>query len=99
MFILIIVVLWTLPVAGMIILIQRKFPGLENPAWGGPIGAAIGALYVVALTFLVGPQAVDVPFLPLTMTVGTAVGAAALFREARPTFRRWSVAVCLLVIL
>jgi len=44
-------------------------------------------------------QAVDVPFLPLTMTVGTTVGAATLSREAKPTFRRWSGAVCLFVIL
>jgi hypothetical protein len=86
----------------MIVLIQRKFAGLGNPAWGGPIGAVIGALYTVALAFLVGPsiQAVDVPFLPLAMTVGTAVGAAALTRETRPTSRRWwSVALCLSIIL
>jgi hypothetical protein len=98
----IIEVLWTLPVVAMMILMQKKFAGLENPAWGSPIGAVIGALYAVALAFFVGPsiQAVDVPFLPLTMTVGTAVGAAALSREARPTSRRWwSVALCLAVIL
>ena len=94
--------LWTLPVVGLMILMQKKFAGLENPAWGGPIGAVTGALYALALAFLVGPsiQAVDVPFLPLTMTVGTAVGAAAFFREARPTSRRWwSIALCLSVIL
>jgi hypothetical protein len=96
--------LWTLPVAGLMILMQKKFAQLKNSAWASPIGALVGALYAVALAFLVGPsiQAVDVPFLPLTMTVGTAVtavGAAALSREARPTFRRWSGAVCLLVIL
>jgi hypothetical protein len=98
---LIIELLWTLPVAGLMILMQKKFAQLKNSAWAGPIGALVGALYAVALAFLVGPsiQAVDVPFLPLTMTVGAAVGAATLFREARPTFRRWSVAVCLLVIL
>ena len=93
--------LWTLPAAGLMILMRKKFAQLKNSAWAGPIGALIGALYAVALTFLVGSsiQVVDVPFLPLTMTVGTAVGAAALSREARPTFRRWSGAVCLLVIL
>jgi len=83
------------------ILIRKKFAQLKDSAWAGPIGALVGALYAVALTFLVGPsiQAVDVPFLPLTMTVGTAVGAATLSREAKPTFRRWSGAVCLFVIL
>jgi hypothetical protein len=98
---LIIELLWTLPAAGLMILMRKKFAQLKNSAWAGPIGALIGALYAVALTFLVGPsiQVVDVPFLPLTMTVGTAVGAAALSREARPTFRRGSGAVCLLVIL
>ena len=98
---LIIELLWTLPAAGLMILMRKKFAQLKNSAWAGPIGALIGALYAVALTFLVGPsiQVVEVPFLPLTMTVGTAVGAAALSREARPTFRRGSGAVCLLVIL
>src|SRR5258708_35222208 len=93
--------LWTVPAAGLMIRMRKKFAQLKNSAWAGPIGALIGALYAVALTFLVGPsiQVVDVPFLPLTMTVGTLVGAAAPSREARPTFRRWSGAVCLLVIL
>src|SRR5580765_8105554 len=83
------------------ILMQKKFAQLKNSAWAGPIGALVGALYCVALTFALGPsiQAVDVPFLPLTMTVGAAAGTAALSRAARPTFRRWPVAVCLLVIL
>ncbi len=98
---LIIELLWTLPAAGLMILMRKKFANLRDSAWAGPVGALVGALYAVALTFLVGPsiQALDVPFLPLTMTVGTAVGAAALSRETRPTFRRWSGAVCLLVIL
>jgi hypothetical protein len=93
--------LWTLPAAGLMILIRKKFAQLKDSAWAGPIGALVGALYAVALSFLVGPsiQAVDVPFLPLTMTVGTAVGAVTLSKEARPSFRRWSGAVCLLVIL
>jgi hypothetical protein len=93
--------LWTLPAAGLVILLQLKFSQLKNSAWAGPIGALVGALYCVALSFLVGPsiQAVDVPFLPLTMTVGTVVGTVALSRAAMPTFRKWSVAVCLLVIL
>ena len=83
------------------ILVRKKFAQLGNPAWAGPIGALLGALYAVALTFLVGPsiQAVDVPFLPLTMTVGTTVGTAALSREARTTSRRWSVALCIVFIL
>jgi hypothetical protein len=102
---LIIEVLWTLPVAGLMILMRKKFAGLKNPARGGPIGvvigAMIGALYAVLLSLLVGPstQAVDVPFLPLTMTAGTAVGASVFSREARSTSRRWSVALCLSVIL
>lgn len=95
--------LWTLPLAGLTILGGKKFAGLKNPAWGGPIGAAIGALYAVLLSLLVGPaiQAVGVPFLPLTMTVGTVGGGStALFREAIPTSRRWwSVVLCLSVIL
>jgi hypothetical protein len=93
--------LWTLPVAGLMIFMQKKFAQLKNSAWASPIGALIGALYAIALAFLVGPsiQAVDVPFLPLTMTVGAAVGVATLSRKARPTFRRWTVAVCLLVVL
>jgi len=97
---LIIELAWTLPAAGLMILIRKKFAQLKDSAWAGPIGALVGALYAVALSFLVGPsiQAFDVPFLPLTMTVGTAVGAVTLSREARPTFRRWSGAVCLLVI-
>jgi len=72
--------LWTLPAAGLMILIRKKFAQLKDSAWAGPIGALVGALYAVALNFLVGPsiQAVDVPFLPLTMTVGTAVGAVTL---------------------
>jgi hypothetical protein len=98
---LIIEVLWTLPVAGLTILMGKKLAGLKNLAWGGPIGAAIGALYAVSLSLLVGPtiQAVGVPFLPLTMTVGTVGGSAAHFREAIPTRRWWSVALCLSVIL
>lgn len=98
---LIIELLWTLPAAGLMILVRKKFAQLGNPAWAGPIGALLGALYAVALTFLVGPsiQAVDVPFLPLTMTVGTTVGTAALSREARTTSRRWSVALCIVFIL
>src|SRR5262249_3267992 len=74
---------------------------LKNSAWAGPIGALVGALYGVALSVLVGPsiQAVDVPFLPLTMTVGTVVGTVAPSREAMPTLRKWRVALCLLVIL
>jgi len=98
---LIVELLWTLPAAGLMILMRKKFAQLDNPAWAGPIGALLGALYAVALTFSVGPsiQAVDVPFLPLTMTVGTTVGTAALSREARTTSRRWSVALCLVFIL
>ena len=93
--------LWTLPAAGLVILMQLKFAQLKNSVWAGPIGALVGALYAGALSLLVDPsiQAVDVPFLPLTMTVGTVVGIAALSREAMPTLRKWSVAVCLLVIL
>ena len=80
------------------IFMQKKFARLKNSAWVSPIGALVGALYAVALAFLVGPsiQAVDVPFLPLTMTVGTAAGAVTLSSKARPTF---TAAVCLLVIL
>ena len=98
---LIIELLWTLPVAGLMILIRKNFAQLKRPAWAGPIGAVIGALYAVALTFLIGPtiQAVGVPFLPLTMTVGTVVGVAALPRQPTLTSRRWSVGLCLSVIL
>ena len=98
---LIIELLWTLPAAGLMILMRKKFANLRDSAWAGPVGALVGALYAVALTFLVGPsiQALDVPFLPLTMTVGTIVGTAALSRETRPTSRRWSVVLCLSAIL
>jgi hypothetical protein len=98
---LIIELLWTLPIAGLIILMRKKFPKLKNLAWAGTIGTAIGTLYAVALSFLVGPSilAVDVPFLPLAMTVGATVGTAAFSREARTTSRRWSIALCLVFIL
>ena len=93
--------LWTLPAAGLVILVQLKFAQLKNSAWAGLIGALVGALYSLALSFLVGPsiQLFGVPFLPLTMTVATVVGTAPLSRETRPIFRRWSGAVSLLVIL
>ena len=98
MFALIVEATWTLPVIGLVILVRKRFA--KNPAWGAPIGAGIAALYAVALSLLVGPsiQMVYVPFLPLAMTVGTAVGAAPSFGADTRTSRRWSLALCLLLI-
>lgn len=90
--------IWTLPVAGLMLLMRKTLA--KHPAWRAAVGAGIGALYAVALSFLVGPsiQMVYVPFLPLAMTVGTAVGAATPSGADIRTSRRWSLALCLLLI-
>src|SRR5690242_20675150 len=69
--------IWTLPLVGLILLTRRNL--VKHPVWGALIGAGIGGLYAVALSFLVGPsiQTADVPFLPLAMTMGTGFGAFA----------------------
>jgi hypothetical protein len=91
--------IWTLPLVGLILLTRRNL--VKHPVWGALIGAGIGGLYAVALSFLVGPsiQTADVPFLPLAMTMGTGFGAFAGSKEAMPTSRRWSLVVCVLTVL
>ena len=90
--------LWTLPVIGLMLLMRKKLA--KHPAWRVLVGAGMGALYAVALSFLVGTSILMayVPFFPLAMTVGTAVGAAPSFGADMRTSRRWSVALCLVLI-